>query len=63
MYCEGGAGYMWWPWGVCGLLMGCVCAVRKVRPVCGDHGGHGVRVEVRLLCGTPRALLKCSITL
>ena len=45
--------------------MGCVCAMREVRPACGDHGGHGVRVEVRLhgwLCGTPRALLKCSIT-
>ena len=43
--CEGGAGCMWWPWwtwGVCGLLMGSMCAVREVQDAC---GGHGVNVD------------------
>ena len=43
--CEGGAGYIWWPWwiwGVCKLLVGCVCAMRKVQATCGVHG---VRVD------------------
>ena len=42
---EEGAGYMWCPWGACGLPMGCVCVVREVWVACGGHGGHGVLVD------------------
>ena len=45
MCCEGGAGCMWWPWGACGLPMGCVCVVREVWATCGGHGDNGVRVD------------------
>ena len=43
VYCEGGTGYMWWPWSACGLPMGYVCAVREVRVVCGGHGVVGYK--------------------
>ena len=36
---------MWWPWGACGLPMGCVCVVREVWATCGGHGDNGVRVD------------------
>ena len=34
---------MWWPWGVCGLPMGSMCAVREVWVVCGGHGVVGCK--------------------
>ena len=33
---------MWWPWGACGLPIGCVCVMREVQATC---GGHEVRVD------------------
>ena len=40
---KGGMGCMLWPWGACGLPMGCVCAVREVRAACGGHGAMGCK--------------------